>query len=119
MLASLGIVVQELIQLPGRYFSEKNPLKAIYSVPIEGWIQIILFISIIELATFKRTYTSEPGDYGFDPLKLSRSRDFETLRLSELKHSRLAMISVIGFIVQTLVTGKPILKQLVDLKLPF
>ena len=65
MLAVLGMLVQELIQLPGgAAFSETNPLKAIYSVPVEGWIQILTFISIVELVTFKQTFSSNPGDYG-------------------------------------------------------
>lgn len=113
MLACLGMVVQELIQLPGgQAFAEKNPLKAIYSVPVEGWCQILLTISIVELVTFRQTYEGEPGDYGFDPLGYSKGKDMRTLKLKEIKNARLAMIGVMGFIVQTFVFNKPIISQL-------
>lgn len=52
MLACLGMIVQEFIHLPGgAAFSESNPIKAVYTVPIEGWVQILTVISIVELAT--------------------------------------------------------------------
>lgn len=84
MLASLGFLVQELIHLPDPAFSEANPLKAIYSVPVEGWVQIIVAISVIELATFKRTYESG-ADLGFDPLGMGKPGAIEELKLKEVK----------------------------------
>lgn len=113
MLATLGMLVQELFHLPNSMFSESNPLKAIYVVPVEGWVQIITVICIVELATFKQTYETG-ADLGFDPLGMG-SKDTEALQLKELKNGRLAMIAVLGFIMQTMVTGKPILAQLASL----
>ncbi|CAN8074008.1 unnamed protein product [Agarophyton chilense] len=110
MLATLGILVQEFVHLPGPMFQESNPIKAIYAVPIEGWIQILAFISIVELVTFKATFESG-GKLGFDPLGLGKG-DTKELELKELKNARLAMIAFIGFIMQTIVTGKPIIAQL-------
>ncbi|GJQ08464.1 hypothetical protein GpartN1_g255.t1 [Galdieria partita] len=40
------------------------------------------------------------GDVGFDPLGFSNIIDLRYLRESELKHCRIAMLAVVGFIVQ-------------------
>lgn len=114
MLACVGMLVQEFVHLPNPMFAEPNPIKAIYSVPVEGWIQILAFISVVELATFKTTYETM-GDYGFDPLGMGKEDKLADLKLKELKNARLAMIASIGFIMQILVTDKPIFAQLASL----
>lgn len=114
MLAVLGMLVQEIVHLPNEMFAESNPLKAIYSVPVEGWCQIILAITIVELVTFKATFESG-GDLGFDPLGMGKKENLEELKLKELKNGRLAMLASMGFIMQTIVTGKPIIAQLTSL----
>eukprot|EP00871_Galdieria_phlegrea_P000094 jgi/Galph1/1085/GphlegSOOS_G5892.1 len=43
------------------------------------------------------------GDVGFDPLGFSTVLDLRYLRESELKHCRIAMLAVVGFIVQEFV----------------
>lgn len=81
----LGMLVQELIHLPGgAAFGENNPLKAVQTVPIEGWVQIITFISLYELATFKRTY-EKGADLGFDPMGMNSPE----MQLKEVKNGRL------------------------------
>lgn len=87
MLACLGMLVQEFVHLPAAQFSESNPIKAAQTVPVEGWVQIITAISLIELATFKRTY-EKGADLGFDPLGKKDS----TMELKEVKNGRLAML---------------------------
>lgn len=114
MLACLGMLVQEFVHLPNAMFAEANPIKAVYSVPVEGWIQILLAITIVELVTFKKTYESG-GDLGFDPLNMMAKGNIEELKLKELKNGRLAMLASIGFIMQTMVTDKPIFAQLSSL----
>lgn len=114
MLATVGMLVQEIVHLPNPMFAESNPLKAIYAVPVEGWVQILIAISLIELATFKQTYESG-ADLGFDPLGMGAKGNMDELKLKELKNGRLAMLASIGFIFQTMTTGKPILAQLTTL----
>ena len=43
---------------------------------------------------------SLPGDVGFDPLGFSEVVDVKVLREAELKHGRIAMLAVLGWIVQ-------------------
>lgn len=92
MLACLGWLVAELVHLPNKQFSNPVALDAIYQVPVAGWIQILLAISVVELATFKMVYDPKraAGEFGFDPLKL----DSPTMRLKEVKNGRLAMIGI-------------------------
>ncbi|KAJ8903079.1 hypothetical protein NDN08_006394 [Rhodosorus marinus] len=118
MLAVLGIVVQEIIHLPGPYFSESNPIAAIYKIPVEGWFQIIAFICAVELATFKRNYDgSPPGNYEFDPLKLAKDdQTFKKYEENEIVHCRAAMVGWFGFFAQQLVTGQNVLEQLGHMK---
>ncbi|GJQ08463.1 hypothetical protein GpartN1_g254.t1 [Galdieria partita] len=120
MLAALGYVAQEFVHLPGDVFSERHALAAIHKVPIEGWIQIILFISLVEIATFRTTFSfdREPGDFGFDPLGLGKTPQLRRrYQESEIRNGRLAMIAIIAFMVQELFTGKSVVEQLQSLKL--
>lgn len=42
-----------------------------------------------------------PGDFGFDPLRLSENvNNLDYVTASELKHGRVAMLAVVGFIFQ-------------------
>jgi hypothetical protein len=51
-----------------------------------------------------------PGDLGFDPYELYNKRDGDkkSMETAELKHGRLAMISVFGYVVQEFVTEQPL-----------
>ncbi len=115
MLATVGFIVQEFIHLPGPVFQEVNPIKAIVTVPSPGWVQILFVIMCIELATFSETFSSKGADYGFDPLGLWPKFGEKQMREAEIINSRLAMIGIIGFISQVLVSGKPIVAQLTSL----
>jgi len=92
MLACLGWLVAEFVHLPAKQFSNPVALDAIYQIPVAGWVQILTFVSLIELATFKMVYdpSRRAGDLGFDPLKM----DSPAMRLKEVKNGRLAMIGI-------------------------
>merc|ERR1712205_202269 len=98
MLAVLGFIVQETYTLP--FFPKMAPVDAHdYFVQQGGGSQIIFWISFVEI-------------FGVVAL-------FETLeryRLAEIKHSRLAMIAIGGFIHQYWVTKQTVLEQLNNFK---
>jgi hypothetical protein len=59
MLAVVGFIVQQYIQI---VTPEANPLKAISALGYGPNLQILSFIGVIELATWKQTYSGEnPG----------------------------------------------------------
>lgn len=67
----------------------------------------------IGLTNLKANY--ENGNYGFDPLNLRPSDpdEYREMVEKELNHGRLAMVAVIGCLVQEYLTGLPILTALV------
>lgn len=88
MLAVVGILVQEFVHLPGAMHAESNPLLAIKTAPVEGWIQILFVIGVIEMATLKQTLSKEGANYGFDPLGLGKDGKWA---VAEVINGRLAM----------------------------
>lgn len=110
MLAITGIVVQSLgIHFPGEAYTNTDIFGAPATV---GWgpnLQIFLFMSGIEIATFDKHYSEdEPGDLGLDGgmLKNMSEADIKKRKEQELAHCRAAMIAVVGATVQTLLFGK-------------
>jgi len=105
MLALVGIVAQKFFHIPG-YPEAPDWVKALDVCYADktatlGIIQISLFTMFVE----GRYYSGdawigqmdrEPGDLGFDPLKLTKTPGFnlKEFQLKEIKNSRLAMIGV-------------------------
>ena len=121
MLAVLGFIVQETYTLP--FFPKMAPVDAHdYFVQQGGGSQIIFWISFVEIfgvvALFETLQGKrEPGDFAFDPLGLAKDEaTLERYRLAEIKHSRLAMIAIGGFIHQYWVTKQTVLEQLNNFK---
>merc|ERR1711884_805704 len=85
-----------------------NGLKALSVVPAAGWIQILLYMSYVEVSGINERNDvnyAKPGDFGFkvltsdDPEKLKRKLN------SELANGRLAMMAIIGMFFQDGLTG--------------
>eukprot|EP00616_Rhizochromulina_sp_CCMP1243_P013741 CAMPEP_0118971710 /NCGR_PEP_ID=MMETSP1173-20130426/8255_1 /TAXON_ID=1034831 /ORGANISM="Rhizochromulina marina cf, Strain CCMP1243" /LENGTH=200 /DNA_ID=CAMNT_0006921189 /DNA_START=15 /DNA_END=617 /DNA_ORIENTATION=- len=113
-LAVTGFFIQEnfphLTGVPG--YEEMNPLKAPWSVPLGANAQIFLAIGIVELATSDNTYgEGEPGNLGWGTKMLQgKSQEkIDDMKLKEITHCRLAMIAIVGMVVQTLIFDKPLL----------
>merc|ERR1719217_219446 len=125
MLASTGYMFQEFYGLPNYPGYNPNPVEAVSSVPAEGLVQIVLFISWLEIYFNKGNFTMmtmfedparKPGDVGFDPLKFGENPDTRArLEMAELKNGRLAMLAFSGMIHQPFVTGKPLFASLGDI----
>lgn len=76
------------------------PLDAIKMVPDAGWFQIFIVAGWFECIAYDRQWSKGnpiPGDYGYDPLGFTKkeggisSKDFESLRMKEIKNGRVAM----------------------------
>merc|ERR1711871_1400179 len=102
MLAATGYMVQEFFSLPNYPGYSSNPVEAFSSVPSAALLQIVLFMSWLEVTANKGKFTMmnmfedgrAPGDLGFDPLKFSDNEATrERLALAELKNGRLAMLA--------------------------
>jgi len=115
MLAATGMLFQEVYSWPAPddVFKAPTPLGALSTVPAFGLLQIVLVIGIIEV--YSSGYQGRvPGDLGFDPLGLSKDGIKPWYAKAELEHGRLAMWAVAAFIVQSSITGEPILKTTMD-----
>eukprot|EP00285_Hemiselmis_virescens_P006755 CAMPEP_0173382602 /NCGR_PEP_ID=MMETSP1356-20130122/5115_1 /TAXON_ID=77927 ORGANISM="Hemiselmis virescens, Strain PCC157" /NCGR_SAMPLE_ID=MMETSP1356 /ASSEMBLY_ACC=CAM_ASM_000847 /LENGTH=215 /DNA_ID=CAMNT_0014337031 /DNA_START=39 /DNA_END=686 /DNA_ORIENTATION=- len=121
MLAVLGFVVQEFYTLP--FFPKMAPVDAHdYFVTQGGGSQIIFWISFVEIfgvvALFETLQGKrDAGDYAFDPLNLAKDEvTLARYRQAEIKHARLAMIAIGGFIHQFWVTKQTVFEQLGDFR---
>jgi len=112
MLALVGILVQQAgIHFPGDAYTNPDIFGAVSQV---GWapnLQILLFMSTLELSTFYMHYgEGEPGDLGLDGgmLKNMTPQQIKYRMESEIVHCRLAMIAFTGAMTHTLLFGKAI-----------
>lgn len=93
-------------------------LKALSTVPLFGWFQILVFIGFLETNVFvQKDIKDMPGDYstGYFGLR-DKARNERSLR-SELENGRLAMIAFLGQVFAELATGNAPMgqvKQVID-----
>lgn len=114
MLATLGFVVPEFVRIPGEQFSFESIPKVIDAhdalpdsmIQIFGWISFLEAVSFPALANMNE-FDRDPGDFGFDPLKLkpSNPEKYKQYQINELKNGRLAMIAIGGMVAGATITG--------------
>jgi Chlorophyll A-B binding protein len=127
MLAALGWVVPEFVHYPGNEevgidaYAKTNPWDALYSVPVEGLWQIAAFIFAIEVFRIGRVIRGdrEAGDLGlgqgkgcWNPFGFTYSEEeYDTKRLQEVKHGRLAMVASIIMFLQSAITHQGLIER--------
>lgn len=129
MMATLGYLIQENTPTI-TYSASETPTIANNQIPEVNFgvmFAFFLMINITEayraskgwvepglgpLFTLRENYY--PGDLGFDPLGLkpADAEGFANMQAKELSNGRLAMLAAIGMMVQELVNGQPVLKDL-------
>lgn len=84
-------------------------------VDILYWIAVIILAGIVEIESNKtkelRGKDYIPGDCNFDPLNLYPKRKEEQLimQTKEIKHGRISMMALVGYITVELLYQKPII----------
>merc|ERR1712087_902716 len=121
MLAVLGWPLAELVGLPtlltktGESPSLLNG--GLGNVQPAYWIAVISLAGIIELESMKMKEEKGkdylPGDCNFDPLNLlpSDKKERNDMMTKEIKHGRLAMMAILGFVVQEALYNNPVVEE--------
>jgi len=94
--------------------AQASPFDAIAMVPNEGWMQIFLVAGWFESIAYNRQWAEGreiPGDYGYDPLGFTKKeggiagKDFESLRMKEIKNGRVAMLTIAAWVSNEAIPG--------------
>ena len=80
------------------------------------WVAVAALAGIIELENMKAKDDKKdyvPGDCNFDPLGMfpSDKKGQMEMMTKELKHGRVAMMALLGFVVQEAVYGMPVVAE--------
>jgi len=127
MLACVGYIVPEYFRWPGYLSPEKgikfadmpHGIAAISKVPLEGWVQIVLFLGHYEGYFWRQDPKRAPGDYegygflgagknfifNFDPIEFKDPEVRKTKLAAEIANGRLAMVALMAMLFQNGTVG--------------
>eukprot|EP00434_Breviolum_minutum_P007041 symbB.v1.2.006212.t1/scaffold355.1/size243294/22 len=127
MLACVGYIVPEYFRWPGYLSPEKgikfadmpHGIAAISKVPLEGWVQIALFLGHYEGYFWRQDPKRAPGDYegygflgvgknfifNFDPIEFKDPEVRKTKLAAEIANGRLAMVALMAMLFQNGTVG--------------
>jgi len=107
MIATIGYVVPEFFRYPGCETFEHG-LGAFSSIPVEGWVQLVALVGAHEVLLKPRTGGMDNSDFGFGTELLVDQwpQEIERRQTVERNNGRLAMIAIMGMLVQNGIFGK-------------
>ena len=109
MMASVGAIGQHFIKFPWAEKTHGTFGTMATGEGVLGFVGILVFSGILELAWKEDPNSRFAGDYG-DPFGVNMYDD--EMRNKELGNGRMAMLSVLGICVAELATGKDAIEQL-------
>lgn len=106
MIATVGYIAADGWRYPGCEGFE-NGLGALTTIPVEGWVQIVALIGAHEVFVKPRQGGMGSWDFGLgvEMFKGAPSDVVEQYQSNERSNGRLAMIGIMGMLVQNGVTG--------------
>eukprot|EP00612_Vaucheria_litorea_P002855 CAMPEP_0171460892 /NCGR_PEP_ID=MMETSP0945-20130129/5578_1 /TAXON_ID=109269 /ORGANISM="Vaucheria litorea, Strain CCMP2940" /LENGTH=210 /DNA_ID=CAMNT_0011987169 /DNA_START=57 /DNA_END=689 /DNA_ORIENTATION=+ len=113
MMAVVGVFVTQFVHLPAEQFNTSNLIEAVSKVPLAGHLQIFGFIALFELSSLNKVYNDDMDAWNrlvTDPNGAKKyasmsAQEKAKAQLQEIKNGRLAMMAVMGMIVQTAIFG--------------
>lgn len=118
MLASVGMVTQHYLRLPGFENVPSGTLAIEVEPANKAWWFIIALCGVLDFFVFKQDFNKEVGDFG-DPAGFSKIFGYnKDIREKEINNGRMAMMSAIGILWAEGATNKDGVDQLIAAGLP-
>mmetsp|Transcript_44172 Transcript_44172/g.105189 ORF Transcript_44172/g.105189 Transcript_44172/m.105189 type:complete len:696 (-) Transcript_44172:111-2198(-) len=108
MIATVGYIMPEIFRFPGcEAFS--HGLGAFESIPLEGWVQLVALVGAHEVLVKPRAGGLGTSDFGLGTELLDGIEEPELERklTAERNNGRLAMVAIMGLMVQDGMFGEP------------
>lgn len=86
-------------------------------IDFEYWVFVVALAGLVELASADKQEEMKakyiPGDCGFDPLNFfpENKADQFAMQTKEIKHGRIAMMAVLGYVVQEALYRSPVVTE--------
>jgi len=108
MIAVLGYIMPEVFRFPGCE-EFKHGLGAFETIPLEGWVQLVALVGAHEVLVKPRAGGLGSSDFGLGTELLDGIDDEELERklTVERNNGRLAMVAIMGLMVQDGMFGEP------------